>query len=56
MGLFDLFKKKKIMALNEDSLDKLLQRNDIDGANALLRRMLEDITEPDDGRFARKPA
>ncbi|MBQ2202444.1 MAG: hypothetical protein II412_07700 [Clostridia bacterium] len=41
---------------NEDSLEKRLQRNDYDGANALLRRMLEDITEPDDGRFARKPA
>ena len=41
---------------NEDSLEKLLQRGDLDGANALLRRMLDDITEPYDGRFARRSA
>ena len=38
---------------NEDSLEKLLQRGDLDGANALLRRIYADITEQDDGRFAR---
>ena len=41
---------------NEDSLEKLLQRGDLDGANALLRRMLDDIMEPYDGRFARRSA
>lgn len=41
---------------NEDSLEKLLERGDLEGANALLRRILDDITEPDDGRFGRRPA
>lgn len=41
---------------NEDSLEKLLQRGDFEGANALLRRMLKEITEPDDGRFCRRSA
>lgn len=36
-----------------DSLEQRIKRGDLDGANALLRRMLKDITEPDDGRFGR---
>lgn len=40
---------------NEDSLEKLLERGDLNGANALLRRMLEDITAPYDSSFDRKP-
>ena len=37
----------------EDSLEKRIARGDLDGANALLRRMLADLTAPDDGSFAR---
>lgn len=36
---------------SENSLDQLLKRDDIAAANALLRQMLTDMTEPDDGRF-----
>lgn len=39
---------------NEDSLDKLLKRDDFAGANALLERMLADMQEQDDGRFRTK--
>ena len=38
---------------SEDSLEKRIARGDLDGANALLRRMLADLTAPDDGSFAR---
>lgn len=41
---------------NEGSLEKLLQHGDLEGANTLLRRILDDITEQNDGRFARRPA
>ena len=36
---------------NEGSLEQRLKREDFAGANALLRQMLADMTEPDDGRF-----
>lgn len=36
---------------NEDSLEKLVEREDYDSANKLLSRMLADLTEIDDGRF-----
>lgn len=36
---------------NEDSLQKLIQKEDYASANRLLRQMLVDMTEPDDGRF-----
>jgi hypothetical protein len=38
---------------NEDSLEKRIARGDLDGANALLRRMLADLTAPDDGNYVR---
>ena len=36
---------------NEDSLQKLIQKEDYASANRLLRQMLVDMTEQDDGRF-----
>lgn len=36
---------------NGDSLEKLLEKKDYDGANRLLKQMLADMTEIDDGRF-----
>lgn len=36
---------------NEDSLEKLVGRGEYEAANRLIRRMLDDITERDDGRF-----
>lgn len=36
---------------NDGSLEKLVKNNDYDAANRLLRQMLEDMTEADDGRF-----
>ncbi len=36
---------------NEDSLDKLVKKEDYGSANRLLNQMLADITESDDGRF-----
>lgn len=37
---------------NEDSLEKLIEKGDILAADRLLSRMLADMTESDDGRFA----
>lgn len=36
---------------HEDSLEKLVARNDYEAANRLLANMLADMTEADDGRF-----
>ena len=36
---------------HNDSLEKLVQRGDYDAANRLLRQMLSDMTQQDDGRF-----
>lgn len=36
---------------NDDSLEMLVQRGDYAAANRLLRQMLADLTESDDGRF-----
>lgn len=36
---------------NEGSLEKLLEKGDFDGANLLLKRMLADMLEQNDGRF-----
>ncbi len=36
---------------NEDSLEKLVKNEDYASANKLLRQMLADMTETDDGRF-----
>lgn len=36
---------------NEDSLQKLVEKEDYAAANRLLFQMLADMTEPDDGRF-----
>lgn len=36
---------------NEDSLEKTVGRGEYEAANRLLKRMLDDITERDDGRF-----
>lgn len=36
---------------NEDSLEKLVQKENYASANRLLAKMLADLTEPDDGRF-----
>ena len=38
---------------NENSLQKLIGREDYDEANRLLEQMLHDMTEADDGRFRR---
>lgn len=40
----------KIM-YNDGSLKKLVESDDYDAANRLLKQMLEDMTEADDGRF-----
>lgn len=37
----------------EDSLEKLVEKKDHSAANRLLRQMLADMAEPDDGRFRR---
>ena len=36
---------------NEDSLDRLVKNGDYDSANRLLKQMLADMKETDDGRF-----
>ena len=36
---------------NEDSLEKLVKKEDYASANRLLHQMLADMNEPDDGRF-----
>ena len=36
---------------NEDSLEKLVEHGDFSSANKLLRKMLDDMTEENDGRF-----
>ena len=36
---------------NENSLEKLVKREDYISANRLLKQMLADMTEADDGRF-----
>lgn len=36
---------------NDDSLDALVKKSDYDAANRLLKQMLSDMTEADDGRF-----
>ena len=36
---------------NEDSLDSLVKKGDYEGANRLLKKMLADMEEADDGRF-----
>ncbi|MBO5035719.1 MAG: hypothetical protein J6D42_01395 [Clostridia bacterium] len=36
---------------NKDSLEKLVERGDFSSANTLLRKMLDDMTEENDGRF-----
>lgn len=36
---------------NEDSLEKLVKNGDYEGANRLLKQMLADMTEAEDGRF-----
>lgn len=41
------------VAYREDSLEKLVEKKDHSAANRLLRQMLADMTEPDDGRFRR---
>lgn len=38
---------------NDDSLEKLVEREDYAGANRLLTQMLSDMTEVDDGRFGK---
>lgn len=38
---------------NENSLQKLVERGEYDSANALLAKMLSDLTATDDGRFNR---
>lgn len=39
---------------NDDSLSAWVKKGDYDAANALLRRMLADMEEADDGRFRRQ--
>lgn len=36
---------------NEDSLDSMVKKGDYEGANRLLKQMLADMEETDDGRF-----
>ena len=36
---------------NDDSLDQLVKNGDYEAANRLLKQMLADMKEPDDGRF-----
>lgn len=39
---------------NDDSLEKLVEKEDYTAANRLLAQMLADITETDDGRFRKR--
>ncbi len=38
---------------NENSLEKMIEKEDYASANQLLRRMLDDLNETDDGRFGK---
>lgn len=43
----------KRIVYNDGCLEKLVEKADYDAANRLLKQMLEDMSEADDGRFAK---